>query len=340
MNALRIIIVNYRTPDLAIDCLRSLADEIPCRGDFRVVVVDNNSGDGSAEAIAGVVCREQWGWVELLPLGHNGGFSAGNNAALRPLLGSVPPPNYVLLLNPDTVVRPGAVQTLLDFMERHPEVGIAGSRLEDSDGTAQRSAFRFPSAAGEFETGLRLGLVSRLLSRRIVAPPARDEAHATDWVAGASMIVRKEVFEAVGLMDEEYFLYFEEVDFCLRAARAGWPCWCVPQSRVVHLVGQSSGVSDTRRPARRVPRYWFASRKRYFRKNHGAATALLADLAWTLGFALWRLRRRLQRKPDTDPPHLFWDFVRFNFLGAGGGSLPDGECQQSPAELAAAGGKP
>jgi GT2 family glycosyltransferase len=314
MKRIRIVIVNYRTAGLVIECLRSLTDEVVALGDCRTVVVDNGSGDGSAERIGTAIASEGWGWAELLPLAHNPGFAGGNNAALRPILTDPQPPDYVLLLNPDTVVRPGAVRALVDFLEANPHVGIAGSRLEDPDGTPQRSAFRFPSAAGELEDGLRLGLASRLLRSRVVAPPARDEAHPTDWVAGASMLVRREVFDAIGLMDERYFLYFEEVDFCLQARRAGWPCWYVPQSRVVHLVGQASGVTDVKRPAKRRPRYWFESRSRYFRRNHGGFYKVLSDLAWVCGYALWRARRRLQRKPDADPPGLLWDFIRFNFL--------------------------
>jgi len=315
MPSVRIVIVNYRTPDLVIDCLRSLAGEIAGEGDWRAVVVDNASGDGSAEKIGGAIRAKGWdAWAELLPTDSNRGFAGGNNAAIRPMLAGPQPSDYVLLLNSDTVVRPGALRALVDFVERHPDVGIAGSRLEDPDGTPQRSAFRFPTIWSEFESGIRLGFVSRLLCRRVVAPPVRDAAHPTDWMAGASMMIRRDVFEAIGLMDEGYFLYFEETDFCLRARRAGWLCWYVPASRVVHLVGQSSGVTDSKRPAKRVPRYWFESRRRYFRKNHGWLYALLADSAWTLGFALWRIRRQLQRKPDHDPPGLLWDFVRFNFL--------------------------
>jgi GT2 family glycosyltransferase len=314
MKHLSIIIVNYRTPELVIDCLRSLVDEV--RGeDWRVIVVENGSGDNSAARLQETIEAEGWGgWVELLPLERNLGFAGGNNAALRPVLAAPQPPDYVLLLNPDTVIRPGAVHSLVEFMEQHPAVGIAGSRLEDPDGTPQRSAFRFPGIASEFEAGVRLGLVSRLLGRWLIAPPARDEEHPTDWVAGASMIVRRAVFESVGLMDEAYFLYFEEVDFCLQARRAGWPCWYAPASHVVHLVGQASGVTDVRRPAKRMPRYWFESRQRYFRGNHGRLYKLATDIAWTVGFALWRVRRRLQGKPDTDPPHLLGDFMRFNFL--------------------------
>jgi GT2 family glycosyltransferase len=315
MPSLRIVIVNYRTPDLAIDCLRSLAGEIKSGDDWRVVMVENASGDGSTEKIGAAIRAEGWGdWAELLPVDRNLGFAGGNNAALRPILAGPNPPDYVLLLNPDTVVRPGALRPLIDFMERHPEVGITGSRLEYPDGEPQRSAFRFPTIWSEFEGGVRLGVVSKLLHRQVVAPPVRDDPHPTDWMAGASMLVRRAVFDDIGLMDDDYFLYFEETDFCLRARRAGWKCWYVPASHVVHLVGQSSGVTDVKKPAKRVPRYWFESRQRYFRKNHGWLYGLLADLAWTVGYSLWRVRRRVQRKPDHDPPHLWWDFVRFNFL--------------------------
>jgi N-acetylglucosaminyl-diphospho-decaprenol L-rhamnosyltransferase len=314
MKSLRIIIVNFRTPGLVIDCLRSLGTEIPAGSPWRVVVVENASGDGSADKIGQAIQTEGWGaWAQLVAVEKNLGFAGGNNAGLPPALPG-PLPDYVLLLNPDTVVRPGAVQALVDFMEQHPTAGIAGSRLEYPDCEPQRSAFRFPTVWSEFESGIRLGFISRLLHRRVVAPPVEDRPHPTEWMAGASMIVRREVFDAIGLMDADYFLYFEETDFCLRAHRAGWPGWYVPASHVVHLVGQSTGVTDAKKPARRVPRYWFESRRRYFQKNHGWLYLRLADVAWTVGFAVWRLRRRLQFKPDHDPPRLLWDFIRYNFF--------------------------
>ncbi len=157
-----------------VDCLRSLAPEVAEQPDCRVVVVDNASGDDSARTLQDAIESEGWGtWAEVLLLERNLGFSGGNNAALRPLLASPRPPDYVLLLNPDTWVRPGAVRALIEFMERRPDVGVAGSRLECPDGEVQNSAFRFHTATSEFERGLRLGLVTRLLRRWVVAPPAR-----------------------------------------------------------------------------------------------------------------------------------------------------------------------
>lgn len=325
---LLIVIVNYRTADLVIDCLRSLAPEVtgpsPSPSAMaRVVVVDNASGDGSAEVIAGAMADNGWSsWAEVLALTENRGFAAGNNAAITPAMASNAPPRYVWLLNPDTVVRPGAMASLVAFLESHPEVGIAGSRLESPDGTVQRSAFRFPSVLGELENGLRLGLASKLLARWIVAPPVSASACPTDWVSGASLMVRREVLQTIGPLDDDYFMYFEEVDFCRRAAAAGWPSWYVPSASVVHLAGQSTGVDDPRVPRKRRPRYWFDARRRYFLIHLGPLQTRLADLCWAAGFATFRLRRLLQGKPDTDPDRLLVDFLRYNLLDRSGRREP------------------
>jgi hypothetical protein len=121
------------------------------------------------------------------------------------------------------------------------------------------------------------------------------------------------VLRDIGAMDEEYFLYFEETDYCLAARRAGWRCYYVPESRVMHLVAASTGVSSRPCSARR-PTYWFDSRRRYFRKNHGTLYAVACDVVWIVGFASWRLRRILQRRADTDPEHLLKDFIRHSSL--------------------------
>jgi N-acetylglucosaminyl-diphospho-decaprenol L-rhamnosyltransferase len=314
-----IVILNYRTADLTIDCLHSLVAEVQSRSGMQVVVSDNDSQDGSVERIGAAIATEGWGdWVTLMPLERNGGYAFGNNAVLRQALESPDPSPYYLLLNPDTIVRPGAIKALVDFLENHPEIGIVGSRLEDPDGTPQISAFRFPSLWTELDFGLRIGLVTQLLSRWTLAPAVVDQPCQTDWVAGASMLIRREVFEAIGLLDETYFMYFEEVDFCLQAQRAGWPCWYLPESRVVHLVGQSSGVTDTKRPPKRLPTYWFNSRRYYFLKNHGWFYTVLTDAVFMTGLSLLNLRRMIQRKPNTDPPQLLSDFFLNSVFLKGG----------------------
>jgi hypothetical protein len=308
-----VVLVNYRTAELAIDCLRSLAPEVASVPGSSALVVDNASGDGSEERIRSAIEREGWSeWASLVSAGRNGGFGSGNNVAIRSLLASADKPDYMHLLNPDTRALPGALRTLIEFMDSHPAVGIAGSRLEGPDGQVHSSAFRFHNLAAEFESTFRLGFVSRLLSRSIVAPPPREEAHPTDWVSGASMMIRSRVLEEVGLFDEGYFLYFEETDLCIRAQRAGWPCWHVPRSRIVHLGGQSTGVYDLSKP---MPPYWFESRRRYLRKHHGRLYLLAANVIWLTGFSLWRVRRRLQNKPETDKPRMLSDFIRLSFTG-------------------------
>jgi len=310
-----VVIVNYRSAALAVDCLRSLEPEVAAFPGARVVVVENASGDDSADRLASAIREQGWdGWVSLVVAAENRGFAAGNNLAIAPALASSTPPDLVWLLNPDTVVRPGAMRELVAFLKGRPEVGLAGSRLEFPDGRPQRSAFHFPTILGELESGLRLGPVSRLVHRHVQSPPVPEGECPIDWVAGASLMVRREVFDAVGLLDEGYFMYFEEVDFCLKASRAGWPCWYVPASRVVHLVGQSSGLTKQGEQRKRRPRYWFDARRRFFVSNYGRARTFAADVTYTLAFGAYRIRRLIQRKPDVDPQWMLWDFFRYNFL--------------------------
>ena len=308
---LLIVIVNYRTADLTIDCLRSLEPELKgITGGVRVIVTDGKSPDDSVQKIADAIAANGWAdWCDFEPLDHNGGFAFGNNAGIRPFLESSDPPELVYLLNPDTIVRPGAIQTLLAFMDRRPDVAIAGSRTEDLDGTPQCSAFRFHGIASEFEQAVRLGPITKLLKRWQVAPPPTDNEHPVDWVVGASMMIRRQVFDRIGLLDDGFFMYFEETDFCLRAKRAGFDCWYVPSARIVHLIGQASGVTGTATQNKRRPAYWFEARRRYFTKNYGLLYTMVADLVFIAGFASWRLRRVIQRKPDQDPAHFLRDFV-------------------------------
>jgi hypothetical protein len=309
---LLIVTVNYRTPDLVIQSLRALQTEIHTVPGTKIAIVDNNSGDGSVGKIAAAIAAEGWGdWAMLLPSDVNGGFSYGNNYAIRPALQNDHPPDYFLLLNPDAQVRPGALSALVDFLDQHPEAGIAGSSFEEANGKLWPYAFHFPGIISEFENGFRLGLVSKLLARwKVVHVMEQDHPQQIDWLPGASMMIRRQVFEAVGLMDEGYFLYYEETDFCLQAKRAGWACWYVPQSRVMHILGQSTGVTAKNQAPKRLPQYWYDSRRRYFMKNHGWFYASLVDISWLVGYGVWRVRRAIQRKPDHDPPQMLWDSFR------------------------------
>ena len=311
VDELLVIIVNYRTADLAVACLRSLAPELASIRTARAVVVDNASHDGSVERLDREIASHHAGFVELLALARNRGFGSGNNAALRQML-ACRPARFVCLLNPDTEVRPGALRALLDFAHDHPRAGILGSRCENADGSARASAFRFHSALGELEAEAAFGPLSRVLARYAIAPVPSASAERCDWVSGAAMLVRREVFERIGLFDEAFFLYYEETDLALRAAKAGFECWYVPASRVFHHCGQASGITGERAAHTRIPNYWYASRRHYFTKHYGRLYAVLADSAWLTGSAWRRLHRALRVRANDAPPRRFGDFVSYN----------------------------
>lgn len=313
--SLLVVIVNYRTPALVVECLRSLEPEIRAHSNAKVMVVDNASGDGSVDIIATAISRQGWShWATAQASPVNGGFAYGNNYAIESALKSSEPPENFWLLNPDTVVRPGAMLALADFLMQHPTAGICGGGIDEPDGKPWPFAFRFPNVLSEIERGFNFGPVTRLLRPWMVRQEMGEKPARVDWVCGASMMVRRKVIEAIGLMDQEYFLYFEETDYCLQAGRAGIECWYVPQSRVIHIAGQSTGVTAKVDKPRRLPRYWFDSRRRYFIKNHGRIYAVTADIVWMIAFVLGRLRRWLQLKPNDAPPHYLTDFFRNSAL--------------------------
>ena len=138
--------------------------------------------------------------------------------------------------------------------------------------------------------------------------PHPSDACEADWVSGASMMIRRRVIEAIGPLDEGLYTYFDDVDYCLNARRAGWEIWFVPDSQVTHLVAAATGISGTGQ--KRLPPYWFQARRRFFLKNYGPLYTALADAAYLCGFAFWHARRWLQRKPNTAPPYMLLDSLR------------------------------
>ena len=230
-------------------------------------------------------------WVDLTVIYPNRGFTGGNNAVIRPALESDDPPEYVLLLNADTIVKEHALDTLVAFMDDHPKVGIAGSMLLSPDGAIQASPFRFPGIATELDRGLRLGIVSKLLSPWAIVLPKPKEACRVDWAAGASMILRRTMLEQIGLLDEGLYTYFDDTDICLRARRAGWETWYVPESQVIHLEGASTGIASHLAKPRPSTRPIGTRRGTgIFMKNYGALYTALVDAAFITGYAIWRLQ--------------------------------------------------
>ncbi|TPE49743.1 glycosyltransferase family 2 protein [Amaricoccus solimangrovi] len=297
-----VVILNYRTAGMT---LRAAGAAVRAMEGIPggIVLVDNDSRDGSFERLRDAA--RGWERVRVIASGRNGGYGAGNNIGIRAGLPDGARPDYVHVLNSDAFPEAGAIAILRDHLSAHPEAGFAGSRILDAEGAPRHSAFRFPSIGGEMEAAARTGPVSRLLARHVIAPPIPEETVAVDWLMGASVMMRRAMLDEIGLFDEGFFLYYEETDLCLRAARAGWKAVYVPGSRVIHLGSVSTGMGAWRR----TPRYWFDSRLRYFVKNHGPAYAAAATGAHLAGGLLWRARRLVTGQPPCDPPRFLSDLA-------------------------------
>ena len=316
MERLAVIIVNYGTPKLAIACINSLIGARASFAALRVIVVDGGSNDGSAEMITQeIVAQGHQDWVELMPLPINGGFAFANNRALLKLAEDGVLPEFVALINPDARVTTGAIEALADTLRIRPRAAAVGALLIHEDGRAQGSAFHFPTLTGEFCRGARTGLIDRLLCQ----PPRRiDTQTATEvpWVTGAGVMLRTEALQSVGLFDEGFFLYFEETELMWRLRRAGWQIWHEPTARVIHAGGAATRIRDPdtgRALPKRIPRYWYESRRRYFALVGGRPYALAAGLFWLTGHALWRLRRAMSRTPEDGPISPAHDMIAYGW---------------------------
>lgn len=281
-----VVIVNYRTPDMTLGCVAALAKERTALPDLRVVVVDGGSGDGSADKLrAGLAAHD---WAELIACDFNGGFGWANNQGMQHLLQGSTPPDFIHLLNPDTLIEPGAVVALRNDLLDQPASAAAGSQLIDTDGTPVGSAHHFPSVAREFFRGGQMNRVGRMfgLPEGVMRPAC---ASPVEWVTGASVMLRSAALRQVGLFDTGFFLYFEEVELMHRLVRAGWQVRFVPGSRVTHIGGVSTGLANDQMHERTmIPDYMFASRQRFFTLAYGKAEAGKATRAWLAGNRILR----------------------------------------------------
>jgi GT2 family glycosyltransferase len=290
---LGVVIVSYNVRDLLEQSLHSLYAELARLPQLRhtVVVVDNASSDHSASMVAATFPQ-----VELIASDENLGFAAGNNRGLQALGfgredGRVQRPDFVLLLNPDTEVQAGAIAEMTQFLVQNPAAGGCGARLDYPDGSFQHSAFRFP---GLFQLVLDLfpptfPLFHRLLDSGLNGryPRARYEAQqpfVIDFALGAALMVRAAAITDVGLLDEGYFMYAEEMDWCHRLHDAGWQLYCVPSARIVHYEGRSARQFRSQM----LVALW-RSRLRYFDKYYPSWKRYLARRLLALGM---RRKRR------------------------------------------------
>jgi GT2 family glycosyltransferase len=228
---LDVVIVSYRCGPLLRRCLQSVREHAPARG-VRVTVVDNASGDGTADVV-----RREFPEVKLIALDENVGFSAANNLVLRDSGAE-----YVLVLNPDTKLSAGTLETLLRLMDADSRIGIAGCRLVQEDGTFDHAARRsFPTPASALGHFLRLGRSDRAPAPLAAYRAPEVSEGPVDAVNGAFMLMRRAMLDEIGLFDEGYWMYMEDLDLCYRAAQAGWTTWYEPSVEAVHIKAGTSG---------------------------------------------------------------------------------------------------
>lgn len=265
---LSVIVVSWNVRDLLRRCLQSILAAVDGSAPPRtleILVVDNASADGSAAMV-----QAEFPTVRLIANDRNRGFTAANNQGLAASQG-----RYLLLLNPDAELLDGALAAMVGCMEAHPEAGVLGPQLLYPDGSVQSSRRRFPTVA----TALVESTViqewwrdNRVLRRYYMldTPPPPGEPQPVDWLVGACLLVRRAAYEQVGGLDEGFFMYSEELDWCRRIKGAGWQVLYLPTARVIHHEGKSS---EQVVPARHI--HFQSSKVRYFRKHHGRLTAEL-----------------------------------------------------------------
>ncbi|MGE0408852.1 MAG: glycosyltransferase family 2 protein [Amphiplicatus sp.] len=295
MLPLAVVIVNYRTPALALRAARSALDELAAIGG-RLVLVDNRSGDNSAAIFAGFKESDpRGGLVDIVLSERNGGFAAGNNLGFKTVAAA-----HYLLLNSDAAAEPGALTAMLKAAEA-PRTGLVTPCILGPDGAPHSSRFRRHTPLSEFVDGAETGPVTRLFPHADIPIRPDDWTTRPDWVSFAAVLVTAEAIGAAGPMDEAYFLYFEDCDYCRRIGRAGYAIRFAPEARFRHDEGGSTGLKDKERRGARLPAYYYRARNRYFRRHFGPLGPVAANLAWLGGRLLARLRGLVGRPAPISP---------------------------------------
>jgi N-acetylglucosaminyl-diphospho-decaprenol L-rhamnosyltransferase len=293
-----ISIINFRTAALTLQCVQSVLDDMDGI-DGHVVVVDNLSQDGSAEEIATWIKSQPEDLpVSLVLSATNSGFSGGHNQGI-----AAAEADFYLVLNSDAILRRGFLRAMLNTANSNPRSGLFAPRIEYEDGSVQDSCFRFPSPLGELVRSARTGPVTRVFKQYEVSlgpDPAPDQI---EWASFACILLRGDMIAALGPMDEGYFLYYEDVEYCLRARRAGWQTTQVPQAVAIHFRGGSGPVKSLVKDRARLPRYFYSSRTRFLYQAHGWSGLIATNLLWYVGRAIKHLTRLAGRQISALPAY-------------------------------------
>lgn len=284
--SLTVSIINYRTGPMTLDCVRSVLDGLAGH-QGQVVVVDNCSDDGSAEEIeAWIAAQSPPVPVQLVRSADNSGYSGGHNQGM-----AAAPADHYLILNSDALLRPGFFDALMAKARSYPDAGLIVPRLEGEDGVVQVNCFRLAGPASEFMRGAMSGPITQLLKRREVSLGLDPQDSQIEWASFACILLNGRMVDQIGQMDEGYFLYFEDSEYCLRARRAGWRIIRAPDAVAVHFRGGSGPVKALAQAKKRGPEYYYRSRSRFLTQAHGHAGLIFANLGWHAGRALAQLRR-------------------------------------------------
>lgn len=295
------IIINYKTPILCLEAVRSLFSELDSELD-QIMVIDNCSNDGSIEQIKQAILSEPWpqNRIKVMSTDYNGGFSYGNNFAMTQVKASA-----YLLLNSDATVMPGAIQKQWDALQSDSKRAIVGPLVLGDDGGNQVSCFIDRTPWNELLATAKTGLLTKVLGwfgiREVALPPGEPEREV-DWLSFVSVLIRGTAYQDIGAMDDGYFMYKEDNDYCRRAREKGWKVYYLPNAEVIHLNKGWSAKEQARQPA-----FFYESRTRYFRKYYGFTGFLLANVLWTLGRLIHLIRELIQQKPASGAAYAWRD---------------------------------
>jgi len=277
-----VVIVSYNGKNILKNCLQSVFEQTDGI-DFEVIVSDNGSVDGSLGLV-----KELFPSVKLFENGENLGFAKANNLALPHCNG-----RYILLLNPDTVLQSNAIRTMVGFMDNHPDTGACGPKLLNSDGGLQFSARNFPSIPNQIAESLFLHKLFPAVmgfGELIMKPSFYQTTHTVDWVTGAALMIRRQALNDVGMLDERYFMYSEEKDWCFNARKKGWRIALVSEAEIMHIHGDS-GTNP------KLFSMMIKSKQLFYKKNYPPlkANALISVMRLNLALraGLSRIAKRL-----------------------------------------------
>jgi len=284
---LSVSIVNYNTRDFALGLVQSLIDNTH-RTNMEIFIVDNNSKDGSVEAIS-----MEYPQVKVIANQNNLGFAAATNKVIKTSRG-----RYVVLFTTDTVVSPGAMDTLVEFMDQNPQAGAVGPKILNPDGSIQTSGKTFPTPVVALAVTSGLGRLfpnNRVFHKYYLPTDEYQRFHEVDQLSGACMLVRRETIEDVGLLDEGFFIYCEDVDWCRRMRQRGWKLYYAPQSHITHHKGESSKKSSDQ-----MIRVYYQSLRYFYRKHYAPDSPRLVNAFWLLGLRVQEARALLENRVSAE----------------------------------------